>query len=260
MCRVHHLKDKLRLLYKLNRNPDITQNKQLADCLGITPPNISQWTESDHIPEDHFDKVLALFNLEKSVLLKQDLVSFKEAIGPDFAPASTWEKLWQQAEFVSNDRGKLALVQRGVSHYPGDDNLRGPSFRVGDQFRLWIEGPKNWHVAVFLQDPKSISCLCPLETFCENNRLYLPAEPPLQLGLMLPEDDSPPFEAERPVGQHWWVVAFLAKPLPDYLKVRLMDTSGLKLADALEQLVWELDKQGSEASFVLRLPFGVLRE
>ncbi|MFM8331666.1 MAG: hypothetical protein ACKN9T_08250 [Candidatus Methylumidiphilus sp.] len=260
---VPHLQEKLRLLCKLGRNPAITQHNHLAESLGITAPSISQWIKAECLPDERMQEMLQLFALTQEVFLLDNMAAFRaEVEAPKLPPASPWEKLCAQAvsvEKFDHPRGGLELPRRGISFYV-DDGRQGPTFRIGDQFRLRIEGPKDWHVAVFLQDPKGIACLCPHEELGENNQLALPSECQGRKSLMLPNEGCRPFRVEPPVGQHWWVVAFVAEPLPVFLTACLRDASGVRLPDALTQLNWELDRLSDKDSFVLRLPFWVLED
>lgn len=248
------LRVKLQKLYHAGRNPAIASDRQLADKLGLTEPQIQNWVSGgggmnrNAIPSKHVERICQLFNIERGDLQLSDLPRFEERLT---RPLSGWARLFQRGE-AAHPQGKLVLTPSRtriivIPYEEEDQEVEGECLQVKENFRIEIQGPSGWYVTLLVQDPLSVECLCP--RYFPDNRLSEAAP------LTLPPPQRKPFFADQPAGPHWLVAAFSQNPLPEPLHAQLTDSLMTNREKALDELNRWLENTPKNQRFVLNQAF-----
>lgn len=251
---VPHLKTKLQILYKSGRNPAITNQQSLAAELGISTAQISNWLNGgggmkpESIPENHVDKFCQLFTLNIEDLAK-DLEYFRKRVTK---PYSGWKRLFDRAvPYDDQNRIGLALKHRGLAYQPGDDEVKGERYEIGDEFRMEISGPPGWHIIVLVRDPVGVTCWCPSEYFLDNTLT--------STGIAaIPDEQKPAITITQPVGQHWLLTIYTENRLPDLLYQQLYDALPMNRELAIDRLEQALNNKDVGQWLALRKAFHVV--
>ena len=221
---IRDLNTKWQVLKTSGLRPDIKIQDDLADALGLSSKSsISNWLNGSggvkdvhYVPEKHVDALLDLYGLE---LYGLDRKKFVNASGEEFSAfLANRELFWEGLFHLAQDAYGAILMERtsmmGISETRGvnlddaENHYEGERFALGERFRLRVQGPTSWWVAVLLRDPDGIHCVYPTET--------LTNEPIAQRdqGLCLPNIEGKSFRISRPEGQHDWLALVSAEPLP----------------------------------------------
>ncbi|MCX7096861.1 MAG: hypothetical protein NTV43_03025 [Methylococcales bacterium] len=253
---IPHLRDKLALLYKSGRHPNITGHASLAAEMGVVTPQITNWLngnagmQESSLPDAKLQPFCRLFMLNVEDVLTDDLARFEFLIA---RPYSGWKRLFERATpYDEKNRFGLALKHRGLAYQPDDDELKGEHFQLGDPFRLEVVGPPGWQVIVLVRDPNTVTCWCPSPYFPD----YVFAADGC---FSIPGNDKPALSVTEPLGQHWLLTVYTEKPLPPLIYQELYDDLPINREHAINYLEQALNHKDVGQWLALRKAFYVTR-
>jgi len=259
---IKYLSEKLDILYRSGRRPDITNHGDLANRLGITRTAIHNWIGgrkgdgTDSIPEKHIAKICQLFAIEQLFFVGDyPLGRFEEKIADK---RGGWISLLRMSQSDKNlmsimdGRNEIAAGMRGVkfpsAQLNGDDPIK-----IGEFFRVKVIAPVGSSVLFILQDPVTV------RGFALNaSKEYLKS--PRTSEFVLPPFELSPAQAEEPAGGHCFLSLISEDPWPEsYVHDLASEEESLRskaLRSLAEEVKYRKDQKETKP-FVLNYPFEI---
>ena len=203
--KIPYLGEKLKILYASRRNPDVTNDSQLAQMLGVARSTVSSWKTgsggmtAEAVPDEHFRPLCEIFGVDAVAFLNPSLGRFETHAQPE---RSGWTLLLRASEL---DSGALRIERendgmRGIAWQQRPNDRVGEVLALGTAFRLAMRVPADSLLLLLLQDPTDVQCI-DLRAALGQNSFRAPATE-----FFVPALKFSPYVTTDTIGAHCWLV------------------------------------------------------